>query len=525
MIALLLACKSTPEPAEAALVPLAAPRLARRISLDLRGVLPSLSELESVEEDPAQLDGLITTWMADPLLEERLVDLLSERYLTRIEEHETRYFDYFLSADQEFEFERAVADEPLRLIARVITEDRPYSEIVTADWTMASPLLAQVWPLEREEGEQTWQVARYTDGRPAAGILSTNGLWWRYVSSPTNKNRRRAAMVLDLLLCEDILSRPISFSGAGSITTDVDTLIWENDACLSCHSTVDPLAASMFGFYWFIQYNKQEMTTYHPERELLGEDMLGVEMGWSGQPIGGLYALGETLREDPRFDWCAAQTVAELLWRREVDEVADFARVDALHDVYQESGGRLLPVIAEAVRSPTYQAGELGPGADEEADSREQLSRLLSPEQLHDTLEDLTGFRWMYDGFDQLANDTWGYRVLGGGVDGENVVLPQREPGLTWAVVTERMAQAATAYAFSDAAGTPPLLAGLDLAAAPDSDTLSALHFRLLATRPDADWLADAATLWEAVSAEHGPEAAWAAVAEVLLRDPDFVTY
>ena len=39
---------------DAALVPLDAPRLARRLSLDLRGVLPSTEELDAVEADPGK---------------------------------------------------------------------------------------------------------------------------------------------------------------------------------------------------------------------------------------------------------------------------------------------------------------------------------------------------------------------------------------------------------------------------------------------------------------------------------------
>ena len=50
--------------------PLPAPLLLRRISLDLRGTLPSLAELAQVEADPAALDGLVAEMLDDPRLEE-----------------------------------------------------------------------------------------------------------------------------------------------------------------------------------------------------------------------------------------------------------------------------------------------------------------------------------------------------------------------------------------------------------------------------------------------------------------------
>ena len=55
--------------------------------------------------------------------------------------------------------------------------------------------------------------ARYTDGRPAAGVLATNGLWWRYTTTDSNMNRTRAAAISRLLLCEDFMARPVSFAG------------------------------------------------------------------------------------------------------------------------------------------------------------------------------------------------------------------------------------------------------------------------------------------------------------------------
>ncbi|MFN7144079.1 MAG: DUF1549 domain-containing protein, partial [Myxococcota bacterium] len=108
MILLLLACAggdpavATPE----ALVPLDDTRLLRRLSLDLRGVPPTLEEIAQVEADPAALDTLRDAFLLDPRLEDRLVSFWAERYRTRIDEFQVRFYDYQLPAEQECAFEQ-----------------------------------------------------------------------------------------------------------------------------------------------------------------------------------------------------------------------------------------------------------------------------------------------------------------------------------------------------------------------------------------------------------------------------------
>ena len=74
----LLSCAEpeAPSPAPdpyAALLPLDAPRLLRRSSLDLRGVLPSAEELDAVAADPDQLGLIRASWFEDPRFQDRFV--------------------------------------------------------------------------------------------------------------------------------------------------------------------------------------------------------------------------------------------------------------------------------------------------------------------------------------------------------------------------------------------------------------------------------------------------------------------
>ena len=67
------------------------------------------------------------------------------------------------------------------------------------------------WPTDYSADETGYQVVRYTDGRPSAGVLSTNSMWWRYMSNGTNYNRGRANAISKLFLCTDYLEKSIEF--------------------------------------------------------------------------------------------------------------------------------------------------------------------------------------------------------------------------------------------------------------------------------------------------------------------------
>ena len=255
LASLILACAGPAGDVESH-TPLPTPRLLRRISLDLRGTLPDVADLDRVEADPTQLDALVTDYLGDPLLESRLVHLFHQSWHMRIDNFNTTRHGLGISTEDEIRFERSVGEEPLRLMARVVADDLPWTDVVTADWTMANAMLLDLYPLESvatDSGEDDeWQPARYTDGRPAAGVLSTNGLWWRYPTSQFNRNRGRAAALSRLLLCFDYLTLPVSFEGVSGLedAAGIESAVRNDPACITCHASLDPVAATLFGFWW-----------------------------------------------------------------------------------------------------------------------------------------------------------------------------------------------------------------------------------------------------------------------------------
>ncbi|RME28442.1 MAG: hypothetical protein D6798_02380, partial [Deltaproteobacteria bacterium] len=506
--------------------------LLRRLSLDLRGSLPTEAELEAVEQGTDPL-SLVDDFMADPRFEERMVQLLAERWRTRVDAFNLDWEGYGIDPLDAFAFNRSIGEEAPRVAARVIAEDRPWADVVTGDATMADALLLDIYPLAPDaaiDDAHPWVPARWLDGRPPLGVLATNGFWLRYDTSPSNLNRRRANAVSTLFLCEDFLARPISFSSAAFPDADaMEDATRSVPACISCHSTLDPLASALMGYWWFDRVDPSELTTYHAERETLGTYYLDTGPEWFGTPLDSIDELGPMMAADPRFQACAAETFAELFLRRELDEVgADHDLRQALQQRYDATGGSPQALIAAVLSTDEYRAGDASGPQDLVAERATR--RLLSPSQLAQVIEELTGFSWTWEGYDQLDNDVIGYRILAGGIDGDTVVTPLSVPTMATTLLVRRLAQAgASEVVRRDLEGDEGrLLDRVGLDDRPGDERfdaqLRALHRRLYSESATDEELAAEAELWTAVNELDGPAAAWRSLLTVLMRDPRFWT-
>jgi len=408
-------------------------------------------------------------------------------------------------------------------MAHIAANDQPFSEILTADYTLANEVLASVWSLEYPPDGEGWEVSRYTDDRPAAGVLATNGLWWRYHTTVSNYNRGRVAALVRLLVCEDYLARPVSLEEAGLEEDDeVEDALRSNPYCMGCHSSLDPIASALFGFYSLNEYNIFEIDRYHAEREPLGVQLLETQPEWFGVPVSGLGELGVAISEDQRFPRCVAERMTKGLLRRDVD-LGDFQTIEELRQGFVDSGLQLKTLMRAITDLPAYRAADVS-GADV------STLHLLGAPRLADIVEELTGFRWSYWGFDLMTTDTTGYRVMAGGVDGAYVTDPQRTPGLTWLLVTQRLAEAGSVSAIREfGSDDSALFANLHIGHSPGDTVfekaLEDIVFRLSGRPLDEDHRESLVTLWRAARNTGSSEDAWAAVLAALLQDPEVLSY
>ncbi|MEN0062526.1 MAG: hypothetical protein AAGA48_10285 [Myxococcota bacterium] len=518
MIALLMLSCATEAPIEAVPVvnELPVTKLARRISLDVRGIAPTIEDYRTLLADDSELERLVGEWLGDDRFGDRVVELYSEIYLTR--SAPLPFSADVLGLSDRAGFERSIGEEPLRILAQVAENDRPWTEIVTADYTMATPSLAEAFSIDRPAGEG-WQVSQYTDGRPSAGILSTTGMWWRYTSTPSNANRKRANQVSRILLCNDYLTRPVDFDRNVNLLDEGAVLdaLQTDPACVSCHVSLDPLAGYFYGFWILNEASAIDASRYHPERERLWEPITGVAPGYYGQPGFDLQDLGVQVASDPRFVECAVDQAYELLLRRD-PAFADEAALTEHRQAFIQGGLTLRSLFASILADPLYRATH---DDDEGAASL----RYVTPDLLASQVEGLTGFRWTFTGDDMLSTDRVGLRTLAGGADGYAVTEVSRTPNATSVLVQQRLAELAVAQL--QAEGASPWFGVVEPNADPEPQRIADLVLAVLGdpVATDSEPVTALAALFGEIEKAEGRPSAWAGLVYALFRDPDFVTY
>jgi hypothetical protein len=148
-----------------------------------------------------------------------------------------------------------IAKEPLNIITYVVKNDRPFTEILTADYTVVNPFLAKAYGVQASfsdpANENEFQPAKVMLGTgealPHAGVLSTPVFLNRWMTSPTNRNRGRARRVYQFFLATDILKiaeRPVDPSAATAHENPTMT----DKNCVMCHKIMDPIAGGFRGY-------------------------------------------------------------------------------------------------------------------------------------------------------------------------------------------------------------------------------------------------------------------------------------
>ncbi|HWE01450.1 MAG TPA: hypothetical protein VG326_03495 [Tepidisphaeraceae bacterium] len=464
-------------------------RLLRRVTLSLAGRLPTNAELAAVSSGGLKsLPGLLDAIMKEEAFYDRLREGFNdvfltvgfdgnpetalsyehfsttrnwpEKYdvLTRIADKQERTnAGYKVWAD----YRHAFLGEPMKLIEHIVRNDRPFTEIVTADYIMVTPYTARGYgvyeelkprfknpddPFEYVPVKLKALVGRdkpdsedsATGFYPHAGLLTTFQYLRRYPTTETNRNRARARVYFLQFLGIDVLELAARVQDAAAVTAKFPIPTMQASECVVCHKTIDPVAG-LFQDYWKFEgvYGRRKGGWF--------KDMFGP--GFEGEDLPeqdrwrALQWLGERTTKDPRFAVAMVEHVYYILTGRKAltaPKDIDDPLFAAKHRAYQEQrkqveaiavnfarhGFNLKSVFKDWIACDFYRADGLA-SASANPQRRAELddvglTRMLAPEQVERKVAAIFGEPWGKLN-EQLA-------MLYGGIDSKEVTERAADP-------------------------------------------------------------------------------------------------
>ena len=270
----------------------------RRAALIFAGRIPTDEEYASIYTGPTALRRTIRNMMTGPAFHEFIIRGANDRLLTDRDDtgsaiDSVNFIDFNrenyrlrkeAQASGDFQkhsywYNRATLGArraPLELIAHVVENDRPYTEILTADYIMANPFAARAYgastafddPQDPREFRPSKIVSYYRQGDdfiyeydpilqinriidpgslrtdyPHAGVLNTSSFLFRYPTTATNRNRARARWTYYHFLGVDI-ENSASRTMDPVALADTNNPTMHNPACTVCHTVMDPVAGA-----------------------------------------------------------------------------------------------------------------------------------------------------------------------------------------------------------------------------------------------------------------------------------------
>jgi hypothetical protein len=513
-----------------------------RASMALRGVRPSPEELATLRRDPGALPQLVDRWLEDPLFGKTVRSMVDEVWLLSSGVASVP-INGTLAGHQPVEIRNSLAEALPRLVEHVVTEDRPYTEIVTADYTLADEIVAAAWTGmgPYDPAGPDWQVTTWADDRPHAGVLSDSYFYVAYRSAGANYNRSRANQLARVLLCRNFLQAdPIPDTSIDLSDPDVvkDAVV-NNPSCAVCHEDLDPLASFLaMRPYPVLVTETWPLMMYSPLYEDLWQDATGRAPAYFGEPGADMADLGRFIAEDPSFASCTSRRFLSFLEQTPLEQV-DSARADALTESFVSSGYLARKLVREIVLSEEF--------------ANPDHALVARPHQLSSQFLDWTGLRWQTDSEvecceattgrapygrvpDLLEDPYVGWRVLAGGVDSPHVALPMHTVNPTYQVVLRTYALlGADEVVQHDLVQRAIPARLLDRAIAETEDEqkiraqLVSLHERLYAEQlaPDDPEIDDTWALFVAARDHHDGDAtsAWRVTLTAMLQDIRVATY
>lgn len=446
----------------------------RRAAILFAGRIPSDKEIESVTKgDSTILRSEIRNLMQGNGFRDFIVRGVNDRLLTEstflnfdslnfpissqkarnIVVNNENYYQKLLDYQAELGFgaRRSVGE----LANYIAQHERSYKEILTADYMMMNPVLAEAMgaridfnntsdfqefkPGYIQEYYQGSQVSaeNCNEARhegcdivslgnptvvPLSGALTDRAFLSRYPTTPTNRNRARAKQIFLHFLGIDIeksAERPLDKESL----TDTNNPTLNNPNCSVCHEVLDPVAGALqnwdvAGRYLPsddnvlpVEYKKSELYKNGDRwyRDMRSPGLLGQSITDERTSV---QQLGQLIAEHPNFAsaavrfWWESVLGIKMVSAPSSPENADYSGRLAAYSAQEDSikkfaanfskGFNLKDLLVDMVDSPWFSLDQLPAGNPLSAQTSQLLGneRLLSPEELSTKIHALTGLQW-----------------------------------------------------------------------------------------------------------------------------------
>ena len=346
------------------------------------------------------------------------------------------------------------ARSPLELIVNVIRKDRPFSEILTADYTMVNPYSSRSYGLDisgfsfpNDGLSANYSVDDYREvrlaGIPHTGILNDPIFLTQFPTTATNLNRHRSTKIQLFFLNTDILSlanRPIDSTEESD---DPHPNMTDPD-CTICHIVMEPIAGAYKNYQRGVRYEVRNWTAdmYTPGFSInkpLPDEEQATALQWLAQEIVKderfarsivhIFYTALTGREPLRPSTSGTPDAPEYIQAINFEDEVFIA----LTQKFVNANMNAKVLIKEIVKSPLYRGVALPSGEyNSVVNSNIGLSKLITPENLDEKIKSTMGYYWIgnttYFSEDdrQDKEDTRhlllnAYRILYGGMDSLSV--------------------------------------------------------------------------------------------------------
>ena len=264
-----------------------------RAAIVFAGRLPTQAEYARAERGPAGLREAVRGVMEGPGFHDFLIRAANDRLLT------DKFLEDAIGEDPSFpnlanaahallvagdnptysrwqqRTQFGFARAPVELIAHVVENDLPYTEVLTADYVMANPPADEAYgggaafddandilefkpsrivdyyrqdesvvsEFTQAFGNQVTDPGNLRTDWPHAGILNTLVFLKRYPTTPTNRNRARSRWTYYHFLGLDV-EKSASRTTDPEALADTNNPTMRNPACTVCHGVLDPVAGA-----------------------------------------------------------------------------------------------------------------------------------------------------------------------------------------------------------------------------------------------------------------------------------------